>query len=124
MSVCCSDLDRARILAVSAPHSGDWLHATSSANCGLFLENEELRVAVYVRIVATVCVPHDCSCGTRVDAQGLHGFSCKKGAGKHIRHSLLNPRTAKLFQLTFAAKGGVVATPLPLDFGLPDRISS
>ena len=56
MSVCCSDLDRARILAVSAPHSGDWLHATPSANCGLFLENEELRVAVCVRIGATICV--------------------------------------------------------------------
>ena len=36
------------------------------------------------------CVPNDCSCGTKVDAQGLHGFSCKKGARKHIRHSLLN----------------------------------
>jgi hypothetical protein len=97
MSVCCSDLDRARILAVSAPHSGDWLHATPSANCGLFLENEELRVAVCVRIGATICVPHDCSCGTKVDAQGLHGFSCKKGAGKHIRHSLLNDTVWRSF---------------------------
>ena len=33
-----------------------------------------------------------------------------------------NPRTAKLFQLTFAAKGGGLLQP-PLDFGLPDRIS-
>ena len=97
MSVCCFDLDRARILAVSAPHSGDWLHAIPSANCGLFLENEELRVAVCVRIGATVCVPHDCSCGTKVDAQGLHGFSCKKGAGKHIRHSLLNETVWRSF---------------------------
>ena len=90
-------MDRARILAVSAPHSGDWLHATPSANCGLFLENEELRVAVCVRIGATICVPHDCSCGTKVDAQGLHGFSCKKGAGKHIRHSLLNDTVWRSF---------------------------
>ena len=34
----------------------------------------------------------------------------------------LNPRTAELFQLTFAAKGGCCNPPL--DFGLPDRISS
>ena len=32
----------------------------------------------------------------------------------------LNPRTGKLFQLTFAAKGGLLQPPL--DFGLPDRI--
>ena len=36
----------------------------------------------------------------------------------------LNPRTAKLFQLTFAAKEGGLLQPPPLDFGLPDRISS
>ena len=46
MSVCCSDLDRAQILAVSAPHSGDWLHAIPCTNCGLILENEELQVAL------------------------------------------------------------------------------
>ena len=32
----------------------------------------------------------------------------------------VNPRTTKLFQLTIAAKGEVVATPL--DYGLPERI--
>ena len=91
MYACCSDLERARILDVSPPpHSGEWLHAIPSANCGLFQRTKSLRVAVCVRIGATVCVPHDCSCGTKVDAQGLHGFSCKKGAGKHIKHSLLN----------------------------------
>ena len=36
---------------------------------------------------------------------------------------LSNPRTAELFQLTFAAKGRLLQPPT-LDFGLPDRISS
>ena len=38
--------DRARLLAVSAPRSGDWLHALPIASCGLFLEDEAISVAV------------------------------------------------------------------------------
>jgi hypothetical protein len=87
---CPSDLDSSRILAASAPHSGDWLFAIPSANCGLFLENEELRIAVGLRIGASVCLPHDCVCGGQVDALGLHCFTCRKGNGKQVRHSLLN----------------------------------
>lgn len=37
---------KARLLAVSAPHSGDWLHAIPIANCGLRLDDEAIRVAV------------------------------------------------------------------------------
>ena len=56
--MCPSNLDKARILAASAPHSGDWLHAISSSNCGLLLENEELRIAVGLRIGAPLCLSH------------------------------------------------------------------
>ena len=53
-----SSLDQARILASCAPHSGEWLHAIPSSNCGLLLENEELRIAVGLRIGAPLCLPH------------------------------------------------------------------
>ena len=89
-SICPSDLDSSRVLAASAPHSGDWLFAIPSANCGLFLENEELRIAVGLRIGAPVCLPHDCIFGGKVDALGHHCFICRKGNGKQVRHSLLN----------------------------------
>jgi hypothetical protein len=90
LSVCSSDLDQARLLAVSAPHSGDWLHAIPSANLGLLLDNEEVRIAVGVRLGSPVCLVHDCVCGSKVDALGMHCFSCKKCPGKYSRHSLLN----------------------------------
>ena len=89
-SMCPSNLDQARILAASAPHSGDWLHALPFSNCGLLLENQELRIAVGLRIGAPLCLPHECVCGGTVDALGHHCFVCKKGAGKQIRHSLMN----------------------------------
>ena len=89
-SMCPSSLDQARILAAFVPHSGDRLHAIPSSNCGLLLENEELRIAVVLRIGAPLCLPHDCVCGGMVDALGHHCFVCKKGAGKQIRHSLMN----------------------------------
>ena len=88
--MCPSSLDQARILAASALHSGDWLHAIPSSNCGLLLENKELRIAVGLRISASLCLSHECVCGGMVDALGHHCFVCKKGAGKQIRHSLMN----------------------------------
>ena len=98
-SLCETDLDKARILAASAPHAGDWLHVIPSANCGLFLENEEVRVAVGVRLGAPVCIIlrlclwHDCG-------QAGHCFSCKKCPGRYTRHSLLNDVVWRSFQRT------------------------
>ena len=66
LSLCETDPDKARILAAPAPHAGDWLHVIPSANCGLFLENEEARIAVGVWLGAPavhhlqLCVWHDC----------------------------------------------------------------
>ena len=42
---------------------------------------------------------------------------------RSLEQFVVNPRTAELFQLPFAAKRGLLQ-PSPLDFGLPDRISS
>ena len=77
LSLCQSDLDKAKILAVSAPHAGDWLHAIPLDNCDPLLENEELRIAVGIRIGAPVCLPHECVCGSMVDKLGLHFFPAK-----------------------------------------------
>jgi len=63
---------RARFLAAQAPHSGDWLLALPIANCGLRLDDEAVRVAVGMWLSLSLCVPHNCHCGTLVDAQGLH----------------------------------------------------
>ena len=90
-------VDRARLLAVSAPHSSDWLHALPISACGLRLDNEAIRVAVGLRLGSKLCEPHVCSCGAHVDHRGLHGLVCRKSAGRIGRHQHLNDVICRTF---------------------------
>ena len=78
--------DKARLLTVTSPHSGDWLHALPLSSCGLRLDDN----AVHVVVGANICEPHQCPCGTEVDARGFHGLSCKGGSGRSAQHHSLN----------------------------------
>ena len=82
--------NRVSLLAVSSPHSGDWLHALPMASCGTRLDNEAIRVAVGLRLGINLCEQHICPYGTLVDAMGSRGLSCKRSAGRSIRHHQLN----------------------------------
>jgi hypothetical protein len=84
------DHNRARLLAASAPHSGDWLHALPISSCGLRLDDEAVRVAVGLRLGSNLCDQHVCQCGALVDCRGTHGLSCKKNTGKTARHAYMN----------------------------------
>ena len=66
------------------------MKALPLATVGLRLENEAVRMAVGLRLGLTLCRPHTCPCGAQVDALGTHGLACKKSAGRHPRHGLLN----------------------------------
>jgi hypothetical protein len=81
---------RARLLAASSEHSGDWLHALPITTCGLRLDNDAVRVATGLRLGCTLCQPHRCPCGAMVDARGTHGLSCRHSAGRSSRHHYLN----------------------------------
>ena len=81
---------QARLLALSAPHSGDWLHAIPISSCGLRLDNEAVRVAVGLRLGAKLCEPHVCPCGSKVDPEGTHGLACRRSSGRPTRHHVLN----------------------------------
>ena len=52
--------DRARLLASRAPHSGDWMLAPPVTALGLRLSDEEVRIAVGVRLGTTLYEPHLC----------------------------------------------------------------
>jgi hypothetical protein len=81
---------RARLLAASAPHSGDWLHALPISACGLHLDNDAVRVAVGLRLGSALCEKHVCRCGKTVNILAEHAFSCKRSAGRIQRHSYIN----------------------------------
>ena len=90
MSTLTSDLDQARLRAVFSPHTGDWLNAPPITSVGLRLDNETLRIAVGLRLGSQLCLPHICPCGSAVEENGVHGLSCRRSAGRHLRHNLVN----------------------------------
>ena len=83
-------IDRARLIASQAPHARNWLLAPPVTALGLRLTDEVIRIAVGMRLGTTLCEPHVRHCGERVDARGLHGLACRKNAGRHQRHNMLN----------------------------------
>ena len=79
-----------RLAAVSAPHSGNWLHAMPISACVLHLDNEAVRIAVGLRLGVDLCPPHDCSCGNTADARGTHGLFYGLAFGRMARHHEVN----------------------------------
>jgi len=75
----------ARLAAVSAPHSSDWLNAMPISACGLRLDN-----AVGLRLGVGICTPHDCPCGKTADARGTHWLSCRLAFGMTARRHEVN----------------------------------
>ena len=82
---------RVRLLAVSCPESGAWLHAMPISSVGLRMDDDVIRIAVSLRLGVPMCHPHVCSCcGGEVSNLGTHGLSCRFSKGLHSRHAALN----------------------------------
>jgi hypothetical protein len=82
--------DLARLRASQQETSGAWLQALPLSSVGLKMMDDVVRVAVGIRLGLNLCEPHTCTCGQQVDARGTHGLACKRSAGRHPRHGLLN----------------------------------
>ena len=67
------DVSRARLLAVSAPESGAWLHALPVSSLGLRMDDNTIRCAVGLRLGSSLSHPHACQhCGADVDHLATH----------------------------------------------------
>ena len=118
-----NQVDRARLLAASAPHSGAWLSALPVEKLGLLLPDEAVRTGVALRLGAPVQQPHRCRCGAMSDKLGHHNLSCRRDPGRLPRHAALNDVLHRAL-----ASAGVVAVlePRGLDRGdgrRPDGIT-
>ena len=111
----CNQIQRARLLAASKPHTAAWIQAIPVTNLGLHLDADTVRVAVALRLGSPICEPHTCRhCNRQVDQQGLHGLSCAKSAGRLPRHASLND----VVKRSLASAGlPSVLEPLGLDRG-------
>jgi len=76
--------------AAAAVHSGDWLSAVPISACRLRLSDEEVRVAVGLRLGTELGQVHRCMCGDTVDTRGTHAFSCRHNPGRTQRHHFIN----------------------------------
>ena len=85
-----SDLEKARLLAVSSKQSYSWLNAIPIAFLSLKMNRSQLRISCALRLGSPLCISHTCVCGTRVDQSGVHGLSCRKSAGRFFRHAQVN----------------------------------
>jgi hypothetical protein len=101
--------DKARLLAISRPHAGDWLLVPPISSVGLRMSDEEIRISAGLRLGSNICEPHACPCGKRVDARGLHSLACRKSAGRQSRHSNLNDTIWRALK-----RAGIQATKEPL----------
>ena len=81
---------QSRLLAASSKESAAWLSVVSAATLGNLLNDSSLRIAVGLRLGATVCMEHRCICGQTVEVYGHYGLSCKRSRGRHARHCSLN----------------------------------
>ena len=91
-----------------------WLNAIPSAPLGLNLDNNALRIGVRLRLGVPVVMLHQCPCGAAVDKFGHHGLACKRSAGRHLRHNLLNDGILRALQ---SAGVQAVREPPGLDRG-------
>ena len=80
----------ARFLANQREETGAWLQAIPSPQLGTYLNNDEFRIAVSLRLGLSIVQPHRCVCGSKVDATARHGLSCTKALGTRPRHESVN----------------------------------
>jgi len=57
-----------------------------------------VKVAVGLRLVAKIVSRHTCVCGSQVNPDGHHGFSCRRSVGRQSRHHLVNEILARLLR--------------------------
>ena len=84
------DYHRTRLTAVRAPLSDDWLNTLPITSSGLRMEDDAIRVAVGLRLGASLCELHQFTCGNMVNTRSNNGLSCTKSAGRTLRHNYIN----------------------------------
>ena len=91
LASCKDDVSKARLLAASSVGSGAWLNAPPVSSLGLRMSDEAIRIAVGLRVGASLGQPHQCAhCGIEVDQFARHGLSCRFSQGRFPRHNAVN----------------------------------
>ena len=88
LSNCDDSQSRAHLLAASSKESGVWLNAMPVSSLRLHLSNDELRIAVGLRLGALLCQPHKCNfCSSEVYQLATHDLSCQHIQSRRPHHN-------------------------------------
>ena len=68
--------DLKRFSAFQKKFGSQWLNVIPCKHLRLKLSNQQLRIAIGLRVGSKVCQRHKCVCGKDVTEDGWHGFSC------------------------------------------------
>ena len=82
--------DVKRFNAFQDRFGSQWLNVIPCKNLRLKLSNQQLRIAIGLRLGSKICERHKRVCGKDVTEDGWHGLSCLKSAERFSRHSNLN----------------------------------
>ena len=85
-----NDIDRAKLLAIKASHTSDWLFAVPISSCRLRMCDETIRVAVGLYLGLNLCEAYTCPGCALMNAWGIPGLSCKTSAMRSSRHHQVN----------------------------------
>jgi hypothetical protein len=82
-------MDRARLIAYSAPMAGRWLEATPSKTLDKHMTSAELSITTAMHLGVDVLEGTDsCGfCGAAMDSKGIHPSSCMAGGDTTMRHN-------------------------------------
>ena len=82
--------DIKRFNAFQDRFGSQWLNVIPCKILRLKLSNQQLRIAIGLRLGSKKSERHKCVCGKDVTEDGWHGLSCLKSARRFSRHSNLN----------------------------------
>ena len=100
---------KAHLLSVASSESGAWLGALPVPSLGTKLDDESLRIALWLSLVVPTVAEHTCICGAVVDVFGSHGLSCKPSGGRIPWHAAVNETVHRAL-----VSGGVPAVLEPV----------
>ena len=83
-------LDKARLKAICAPLMGNWLLVPPITAVRFRISNEMIGVTTGLRLDTKLCEIHDCPCDKIMECWGTHGLSCRRSAGRVLRHNAMN----------------------------------
>ena len=86
-----------RLMCLSSEEAGAFLTGPPSTCLRTRIDSAAFTCAIRIRMAQPVAAESLCSCGQDLDANGAYALACRRGAGKQIRHRILNEFVRRAF---------------------------